>query len=203
MFHVGLTGNIGSGKSAVAARLAARGAMVLDADSFARDAVAYGTPGRAAIVARFGPGVIRRDGSLDRSALGRIVFADPTALADLEAIVHPEVFRLWNRGLETARERRVKVVVSEMPLLFEAGLDACVDFIVVVDAPEEDRFKRLVERRRVKPDDARAMMAAQAPIGPKKKRASFVIENTGTENALATQVDALWQEISARAAASP
>ncbi|MCC7195189.1 MAG: dephospho-CoA kinase [Gemmatimonadaceae bacterium] len=203
MFHVGLTGNIGSGKSTVAARLAARGAMVLDADSLARDAVAHGTPGRAAVVARFGSGVIRRDGSLDRPALGRIVFANPGALADLEAIVHPEVFRLWNRGLEAARERRAKVVVSDMPLLFETGLDGCVDFIVVVDAPEEDRLKRLVERRRVKPDDARAMMAAQAPVGPKKQRASFVIENTGTEEALATQIDALWKEISARAATHP
>lgn len=203
MLHVGLTGNIASGKSTVAAQLAARGAVVLDSDSYARDAVAPGTPGLAAVVARFGGGILRSDGSLDRAALGRIVFRDPRARADLEAIVHPEVARRRAADLAMARARGDRVVVSDVPLLFEVGLEGEFDAVVLVDAPEEERLRRLVAARGLAGDDARAMVAAQADPAAKRARADFVIENGDTPDALARRVDALWTELTALAATRP
>lgn len=203
MLHVGLTGNIASGKSTVAAQLAARGACVLDADAYARDAVAPGTPGLAAVVARFGGGVLRPDGSLDRAALGRLVFRDPRGRADLEAIVHPEVARRRAADLAAARARGETMVVSDVPLLFEAGLEDEFDVVVLVDAPEEERLRRLMAARGLAADDAWAMVAAQADPASKRARADIVVENDGTPDVLARRVDALWTALTARAATRP
>lgn len=203
MIHVGLTGNIASGKSTVAARLAAHGAVVLDADAYAREAVAPGSSALKAVAERFGYGVIRPDGTLDRAALGKLVFRDARARADLEAIVHPEVARRRAADLAAARAGGAAVVVSDVPLLFEAGLEDEFDLIVFVDAPEEERLRRLVVERGLTADDARAMVAAQSDPVVKRARADIVIDNDGTMEALARRVNALWAELSARANARP
>jgi dephospho-CoA kinase len=199
MLHVGLTGNIASGKSAVAARLAALGARVLDADAFAREAVAPGTPGLAAVARRFGAAILAPDGSLDRAALGRLVFRDATARADLERIVHPEVATRRAAALDQARRDGVDIVVSDVPLLFETGLDRACDLVVVVDAPEAVRLERLVRLRGIADDDARAMMAAQGDPAIKRARADLVILNDGSLADLDDRVGAAWATLTARA----
>lgn len=188
---VGLTGNIGSGKTTVASLLAAKGATVIDADTLARQAVAPGTPALAAISTRW-PSVIASDGALDRVALRRIVFADGASRATLDAIVHPEVARLRDVALAQARARGAAVVVYDVPLLFEAGLEREVDTIVVVDAPEHVRRERLVHNRGLTDADATSMFAAQMPPSEKRGRAHHVIENDGDMVALSSRVDALW-----------
>lgn len=199
MLHVGLTGNIASGKSAVAARLAALGARVLDADAFAREAVAPGTPGLAAVVRRFGAAILAPDGSLDRAALGRLVFRDAAARAGLERIVHPEVATRRAAALDQARRDGVAIVVSDVPLLFETGLDRECDVVVVVDAPESVRLERLVRLRGLAEADARAMMAAQGDPADKRARADVVIENDGSLADLDDRVGAAWATLTARA----
>lgn len=196
---VGLTGNIASGKSAVAARLAELGALVVDADVLAREAVEPGRPTLAAIVGRWGPEVLRRDGSLDRAALRRIVFADPAERAALDAIVHPAVGRLRNAAVETARRRGEPLVICDIPLLFEVGLERTVDTIVLVDAPVGTRRARLIRDRALDPDEADAMIAAQWPAERKRARADHIIENDGTLEELDAKVDALWATLSAPA----
>lgn len=199
MLHVGLTGNIASGKSAVAARLAALGARVLDADAFSREAVAPGTPGLAAVVRRFGAAILAPDGSLDRAALGRLVFRDAAARADLERIVHPEVATRRAAALDQARRDGVAIVVSDVPLLFETGLDRECDLVIVVDAPESVRLERLVRLRGLAEADARAMMAAQGDPADKRARADVVIENDGSLADLDDRVGAAWATLTARA----
>lgn len=195
---VALTGSIGAGKSTVAAMLAARGAAIVDADLLAREAVAPGTPGLAAVLARFGPTVRASDGSLDRAALRRLVFGDAEARRALEAIVHPDVARRRDAAVAVARASGAPVVVCDIPLLFEAGLDAAFDRIVVVDAPEAVRLARLVRDRGLPPAEAQAMLDAQAPASGKRARAWRVLENGGTRKALAAQVDALWPALVTR-----
>jgi dephospho-CoA kinase len=199
MLHVGLTGNVASGKSAVSARLAAHGARVLDADRYARDAVAPGTPALARIVARFGPGVLEPGGALDRAGLARVVFRDPNARRDLEAIVHPEVARLRAAELATARAAGEQVVVSDVPLLFEAGLAKEFDVIVLVHSPDAMRLDRLVRERGMSEADARAVMDAQGDADAKRARAHHVLENGGSLDDLHRQVDVLWTHLRARA----
>lgn len=196
---VGLTGNIASGKSAVAARLAEHGALVVDADVLAREAVEPGRPALAAIVNRWGPAVLRRDGSLDRAALRRIVFADPAERAALDAIVHPAVGRLRNAAVETARRRGESLVICDIPLLFEVGLEDTVHTIVLVDAPVGTRRARLIRDRALDPAEADAMIAAQWPAERKRARADHIIENDGTLEELDAKVDALWATLSAPA----
>jgi dephospho-CoA kinase len=198
MIRLGLTGNIASGKSSVARHLASLGARVLDADQLAREAVAPGTPALAAIGARFGAGVLAPDGSLDRGALRRRVFGDPEALTALNAIVHPEVGRLRAERADQAATDGVAVLVDEIPLLFEAGLADQFDAIVFVDAPETVRLARLMRDRGLPESDARAMMTSQADVAPKRARATWVVENDGTREALGAQVDAMWQAMLAR-----
>lgn len=202
MLIVGLTGNIAAGKSVVAERLRALGATVIDADLLARDAVRPGTPALASIVGRWGPGILAADGSLDRAALRRIVFSDPTARAALDAIVHPEVARRREAESELARARGDRLVVSDIPLLFEAGLEDTVDRIVLVDAPEATREARLVRDRGLSAVEARAMIAAQMPAEMKRARAHHLITNDGSRAALDTQVVALHQELVHLAAAT-
>jgi dephospho-CoA kinase len=202
MLHVGLTGNVASGKSTVAARLASLGATVLDADRYAREALAPGTPSLARVVERFGPAVIGPDGALDRPALGRIVLRDSDARRDLEAIVHPEVARRRAVDLAEARSRGDRVVVSDVPLLFEAELEREFDEIVLVHAPEAARLSRLTAGRGMSEPDALAVMASQGDADAKRHRAHHVIENDGSLDALLGRVDALWGVLSRAAKSS-
>lgn len=199
MLSLALTGNIASGKSTVARLLAAHGATIIDADVLARDAVAPGTAGLAAVVQRFGRGVLDADGALDRGALRAIVFADPAARAALNAIVHPEVARLRERALATARARGDRIVISDIPLLFEVGLERAFDGVILVDAPEAEREARLVRDRGLTPADAQAMIAAQWPASRKRPGARWILENDGTPEALTAQVEALWRTLQALA----
>lgn len=200
MLLVGLTGNIASGKSLVANALRQRGAIVVDADVLAREAVAPGSDGLAAIRARWGARVIAADGSLDRAALRRIVFADAAEREALNAIVHPEVDRRRARGIAEARAAGARLVVCDIPLLFEKGLEGQFDVVVLVDAPEVLRLARLVALRGLDEAEARAMIAAQAPSGPKRARAGIVIDNDGSLAHLEAQVEATWAALVAKAA---
>jgi len=194
---VALTGGIGSGKSTVAAALAARGALVVDADALAREVVEPGTPGLASVVAEFGPGALRPDGSLDRAALASIVFADPQRLAALEAIVHPLVGRRSAALIEEAPEGAV--VVYDVPLLAEtANGDRSrvgeFDVVVVVEAPVETRIARLVARG-LDEADARARIDAQASDEERRAIADHVLVNDGDLAALDAAVDELWTRL--------
>jgi dephospho-CoA kinase len=194
---IGLTGNIAAGKSLVARLFAAWGATVIDADLLARDAVSPGTAALRAIVARWGAGILHPDGSLDRAALRRITFSDPAERAALEAIVHPAVARLQQAALTAAAARGVELVVCDIPLLFEAGLEGTVDAIVLVDAPRSLRRERLVRDRSLSPAEADKMIDAQWPSERKRLAAGWVIENDGTTSLLETRArlvfDALQQ----------
>lgn len=191
---VGLTGGIGSGKSTVAAMLAERGAVVVDADRLARDAVAIGKVGHRAVVDRFGAEVVAVDGSLDRRALAGVVFDDPSALADLNAIVHPPV-----RAAIAARLAELSgsdaVVVLEIPLLVESGRSYGESAVVVVDCPEDVALRRLVDGRGMDEADARRRMAAQIPRAERLAAADLVIDNSGPLEALEPQFAELWAGI--------
>lgn len=200
MLTIGLTGNIASGKSAVASRLAGLGALVVDADILAREAVEKGRPALAAIRDRWGEAVLRADGSLDRAALRRIVFADPAERATLDAIVHPAVARLRQAAVETARRRGEAIVVCDIPLLFEAGLEDTVDRIVLVDAPVAVRRARLIAHRKLPAAEADAMIASQLPAERKRPRAHYVVDNEGTLEELEARADELWAWILREAA---
>ena len=190
MVLIGLTGGIGSGKSTVGRFLAQRGAVVVDADDLARDAVEPGRPAHRAVVARFGTGVLRPDGHVDRPALARVVFSDAAARADLEAIVHPSVWSAISERAE-AQAGSDRVVVAEVPLLVETGSDR-FDGVVVVDCPEELAVRRLVEQRGVTEEDAWRRVATQAGRTERLARAEFVVHNDGTLEDLRAEVDAAW-----------
>ena len=201
MLLVGLTGGIGSGKTTVARMLASRGAVVIDADELARDAVETGTPGFDAVVRRFGDRVIGPDGSLDRAALAEIVFADADARAALEAIVHPAV-RLAIAESIAAHQGTDDVVVVDSPLLIETGEHESFPVVIVVTASDEARVARLGARG-MEERDARSRMAAQMPLEDKAAHAHVVLDNDGDEPALERQVDRLWADLRARALSSP
>ena len=198
MLKVGLTGGIGAGKSEVSRLLASYGALVVDSDLIAREVVAPGTPGLAAVTAEFGPGVLLPDGSLDRPGLGGIVFADPDRLAALNAIVHPLV-RQRSAELEAAA-RPGDVVVHDVPLLAENGLAGLYDLVVVVDAADETRLDRLLRLRGMDPDQARARLAAQATRADRLAVADVVLDNEGPLERLEPQVRSLWQQLLVKAA---
>ena len=196
MFRVGLTGGIGSGKSTVSARLAEHGATVIDYDLLARDAVALGTPGLAAIRERFGDEVIAPDGTLDRPALGQVVFGDDAARADLEAITHPAIFEL-----AVARESTVPedgVVLHDHPLHVEIGMAGTCDLVIVVDVPEDVQLQRLTAQRGMTEADARARIAVQASREERRAAADVVLDNTGSIEELEARVDEVWADISSR-----
>jgi dephospho-CoA kinase len=197
MLLVGLTGGIGSGKSTVARMLEERGAVVFDADALAREAVAPGTPGHDAVVERFGARVLGPGGELDREALASIVFADPAARRDLEAIVHPEVRRLLAEGCEAYRDTD-RIVVFGAPLLVETGMHTAFEVLVVVSAPEGAQVERLLRDRGISEDQVRARIAAQAPLEDKLAVADLVIDNGGTLDDLRERVDKAWNELQAR-----
>jgi dephospho-CoA kinase len=195
VINVGVTGGIGSGKSEVTARLARQGAVLIDADGLAREAVAPGTPGLAAVVARFGPSVLAADGSLDRAALARVVFADDAGRRALEAIVHPYVEQRTRQIVAAAPADAV--VVHDVPLLVENELQERYDMVVVVDAPVEAQLDRLVGRRGMSEEDARARLAAQASREERLAAADVVLDNSGDLAYLSTQVDGLWRRLRA------
>ncbi len=195
MLLVGLTGNIGSGKSTVAQMLSEHGATIIDADVLARRAVELGTPGFEKIVARWGRDVLASDGHLDRAALRRVVFADHDQLEELNDIVHPEVERLRARLMAQARARGDRLVVCDIPLLFERHMTDRFDRIVLVDAHRALRLERLVQDRGLSETEAMEMIAAQMPAELKRARADFIIENDGTLTQLERRVQDLWDAL--------
>jgi dephospho-CoA kinase len=191
MLMIGLTGGIGSGKTAVARRLAELGAVLIDSDALAREVVAAGTAGRDEVVAAFGDAVLGPDGELDRAALGRIVFADETARRRLEAIVHP---RVRARSAEIAAAAPADaVVVNDVPLLVEANLAGLYDMVIVVLADEDTRVRRLARDRGLSEADARARIGAQATDEQRRAVADVVIVNDGTLDELRAKVDEIWR----------
>ncbi|MGL4177190.1 MAG: dephospho-CoA kinase [Dermatophilaceae bacterium] len=192
MLRVGLTGGIGSGKSTATATFAALGAVVVDADAVAREVVRPGTPALAAIAERFGPGLVGSDGVLDRPALGRIVFGDPDALRDLEAITHPAIRRRTAELMSAAP--RDAVLVHDMPLIVEQRMTGEYHLVVVIGAAEHLRLRRLVERRGMTEADARARVASQADDEARRDAADVWLGNEGTRAALEASVRRLWHE---------
>ncbi|WP_375423086.1 dephospho-CoA kinase [uncultured Friedmanniella sp.] len=193
MLRVGLTGGIASGKTAVAAQLAARGAVVIDADVLAREVVEPATPGLDAVVERFGPEVLGPDGRLDRTRLGALVFADQGARRDLEQIIHPLV-----RARAAALERQAAadaVVVHVIPLLVETGQQHDFDVVVVVDLHPAAQVERLVARNGLTPAEAGSRLAAQADRDQRLAAADLVVDNNGTPEQLADAVACLWSEL--------
>jgi dephospho-CoA kinase len=199
VLRVGLTGGIGSGKSTVSALLASHGAVVIDYDLLAREIVDPGTPALAAIAARFGDAVVAADGSLDRPALGAIVFGDAAALADLNGITHPAIRELAGRRERDAGTEAI--VVHDNPLLVEMGADTLCDVVLVVDVPVEVQVERLTTTRGMTEEDARARIAAQASREERTGAADLVIDNTGPESELARIVGGVWDKLTSMAAA--
>ncbi|MEV6049764.1 dephospho-CoA kinase [Streptomyces sp. NPDC052107] len=197
MLKVGLTGGIGVGKSEVSRLLVEHGAVLIDADRIAREVVAPGTPGLAAVVEAFGEDVLTAEGSLDRPKLGSIVFADPEKLAVLNSIVHPLV-GVRSRELEEAAADDA-VVIHDVPLLTENGLAPLYDLVVVVDASPETQLDRLVRLRGMTEEDARARMAAQATREQRRQIADIVIDNDVPLDALHKRVAEVWEDLVRRA----
>lgn len=196
MLKVGLTGGIAAGKSEVSRRLAERGAVIIDADTVAREVVAPGTRGLAEITAAFGPGVLDAGGALDRGRLGEIVFADPALLGKLNAIVHPLVA---GRMLEIERTAPPDaIVVHDVPLLAENRLAGRYDVVVVVDVAPEVQLDRLTRQRGMPADQARERMDAQAGRAERLAIADIVVDNSGPLAELDRRVDGLWEELRRR-----
>jgi len=194
VLRVGLTGGIGSGKSEVSKRLAAYGAALIDADVAARAVVEPGTPGLGEITAVFGPQVLLPDGRLNRERLGQIVFADDGALAKLNAIVHPLVHERTQQLEQqaTATLGPGGIIVQDVPLLAENGLQNGFDTVIVVDAPDDQRLQRLIETRGMTAEHARERMAAQAGRDQRLAIADIVVDNSGTLGDLDQQVAEVW-----------
>ncbi len=203
MLRIGLTGGIGAGKSTAAAEMVNLGAVVIDADRVARDVVAPGTPGLAAVLAEFGPQVRSADGSLDRPALGRVVFADDDARARLNAIVHPLVRRATGQRL--AAVAAGSIVVHDVPLIVEGGSAGDYDLVVVVGADEDIRIERLQRDRAMSEADARARIGAQATDEQRRAVADAWLDNTAGPDELREQVRRLWRTtvLPAAAGSSP
>jgi dephospho-CoA kinase len=197
MLRVGLTGGIGAGKSEVSKRLAAQGAVVIDADLIAREVVAPGTDGLAEIVAAFSSDVLAPDGGLDRARMGDVVFADPELLAKLNMIVHPRVGARM-RQLEQAAGPDA-LIVHDVPLIAENDLAGAYDLVVVVDVPPRIQLDRLVRLRGLSRDQARARMAAQASRDQRLAVADIVVDNSASLAELDRQVGELWSELRRRA----
>jgi dephospho-CoA kinase len=199
MLRVGLTGGIGSGKSAVSERLAAHGAVIIDADKAARAVVEPGTSGLARIAETFGPGVLREDGSLDRPKLAEIVFADETARTKLNAIVHPLVHDYMRAAEQSAVEAAGEnaVIIHDVPLLAEGGRGSEFDLVIVIDVPPETQVERLAARG-MPEEQARARMAAQATREQRLAVADIVIDNSGTLADLDRRITEVWANLQER-----
>ncbi|HEV2035949.1 MAG TPA: dephospho-CoA kinase [Candidatus Dormibacteraeota bacterium] len=188
---IGLTGGAGSGKSTVATMLRGLGAVVVDADEAAHAVYEPGTPGFAAVIREFGDYYVR-DGRIDRQRLGELVFKDAASRRRLNAIVHPLVREWMAARTVEAAERGATVVVQDVPLLFENGLERLYSSVVVAYVPEELQLERLVKGRGFTPERARAVIAAQVPIEEKRRRAHHVIDNSATTEQTRAQVEQLW-----------
>ena len=197
MLKVGLTGGIATGKSHVLELFRRRGIPCLDADALVRGVTTAGTEATQAIAARFGPGVIAADGSVDRQRLGAIVFADDAARRDLEALVHPAVYRAIAAGLRAFELMGESVAVADVPLLYETGHERDFDRVIVTIAPEDAQIARLAARGIAEPD-ARLRIAAQMPAADKAARADFVIRTDGTFENTDRQVDEVLRELAIR-----
>lgn len=195
MLLVGLTGNIASGKSTVAQLFGQWGATLIDADVLARQAVDVGMPAYHAIIERWGEGVTAPDGPIDRRELRQRVFSDSEQLEALNAIVHPEVQRLRDELVDDARRRGDRVVVCDIPLLFERRLADQFDRIVLVDAPRPVRMDRLVRDRGLETAEAMKMIASQMPAELKRARADYLIDNTGTPQELEARAREVWRAL--------
>ena len=205
VLRAGLTGGIGSGKSEVSRRLAAHGAVIIDADVAARAVVAPGTPGLAQVAGAFGAAVLGPDGALDRERLGAIVFGDPAARATLNAIVHPLVGE-WMRAAEqdaVAAAGGDVIIVHDVPLLTENRRAGGFDLVIVVDVPPELQLERLVGQRGMTADQARARMAAQASREQRLAVADVVIDNSGSLSDLDRRVAEVWADLQHRVATPP
>lgn len=201
MLRVGLTGGIGAGKSAVSDRLAARGAVVIDADVLAREVVARGTDGLGEVVAAFGPGVLTADGDLDRPALGKLVFGDETARRTLEAIIHPRV-RARAAEIEKAAAADA-IVVHDIPLLVETGQADGFDVVLVVDVPVEVQVERLTAQRGMTDAEAEQRIASQASREDRLAVADVVVDNSGSLADLDRRVDEVWATFTQRPSHGP
>ena len=202
LLRAALTGGIATGKSYVRVRLASHGIPTLDSDVLAREAVAPGSAGRAAVVERVGADGLAADGSLDRRALGAIVFADPRARADLEAIVHPRVREATATWLERLTAAGESVAIVDIPLLYETGRDRDFDRVIVTSCPRSQQVARVVERDGLSPADAEARIDAQAPTDEKVRRADFVIDTGGTFGDTNRQTDRVVEKLLQLAAAA-
>ena len=198
MITVAVTGGIGSGKSTVAGLLEQRGAVLVDADVFAREAVRAGTPAFDAVRRRFGDEIVGDDGELDRAALASIVFADRSALDDLEAIVHPEVRRMVADTLQAELDTD-HVVVLVNPLLIEMGAHRDCDVVVVVSATRETQVRRSMARG-MDEADVRSRIAQQLSLEERARLADVILDNEGPLEQLTEEVDVLWRDLAARAA---
>jgi dephospho-CoA kinase len=199
MLMVGLTGGIGAGKSTVANMLTSRGAVVIDADAIAREVVEPGMPALAKLVDRFGPEILRPDGSLDRAALAAVAFVDDETRKELEAITHPAIGAEFLRRVAEAPAEAV--VVHDVPLLVESRRGFEYGAVIVVEAPLEVRLDRL-EARGVARDDARRRIGLQATDEDRRKVATWVVDNSGDVGHLEKQVGEIWSELERRAAAT-
>ncbi|MGO4494131.1 dephospho-CoA kinase, partial [Arthrobacter sp. 2YAF22_2] len=191
MLKIGLTGGIASGKSVVASRLRELGAVVVDADALAREVVEPGTPGLARVVQGFSSAILAPDGTLDRARLGALVFGNPERLAVLNGIVHPLVRE--RAAALTAAAPKGAVLVQDIPLLVETGQGAGFHLVVVVDAPDDVRVRRMVEHRKMTVEEARSRMAAQATREDRLAAADVVLDNSGTKDELRDAADRLWR----------
>ena len=199
MFLIGLTGGIAAGKSTVAQHWQDLGGFQIDADAIARQVVEPNTPGLQLVAEHFGEQVLNPDGTLDRAALGNIVFANPQARAQLEAILHPLVRAEAQRQVELAPQD--SLVIYNVPLLVEAGVDLPFDRVVTVEAPIDEQIKRMVGNRNMNPEDAKARIAAQATPAQRANRADFILNSNQDLNSLLKDAGKLWLQFEREAAA--
>lgn len=195
MLSVGLTGNVGAGKSTVVALFAGWGATVIDTDVLAREVVEPGSPALALIGELFGDEVVTEEGGLDRAAVRRIVFADPGAREQLEAVLHPAIRARFAELLVEAEARGDRIVIGVVPLLYEKSMEKDFDAVLLVDAPLELRIERLVSKRGLSTAEARAVAAAQMPAEEKRARADFIIDNDSDIPTLERRAWETWKEI--------
>jgi dephospho-CoA kinase len=195
MLKIALTGGPGSGKSTVARMFRDLGARDIDADEVAREVVSPGQPAWEALRREFGPGYFREDGTLDRVKMAELVFQDPEARGKLNAIVHPEVSREIARRCQNLASRGVNLVMVEVPLLFEAGLEKNYDLVIVVDSGKEEQIERLTARDARSAREAADILGAQWPLSAKKARADFVVDNRNSLEDTRDQVKKLWQRL--------
>lgn len=202
MLRVALTGGIGTGKSAVLATFSELGVPVLDADPLAHSVIAAGTPGAAAVQMRFGDGVLLPDGGVDRRRLGQLVFRDEHARRDLEAIVHPEVYRTITLWMDDYAARGSRIAVAEIQLLFEIGKEGDFHRVVVVACAPETQVRRVMRRSQLPEGEVRERIAAQIPLEEKVRRADFVVWTDGTLDETRQRTAAVWEALAREAGVS-